>query len=76
VTLAKATEAQEVSRACDLLTQARVALLVADRSTDLRTALVAVREALSITARLSGELRGIAAVEEPTREAQACEDGA
>ena len=67
-------EAQEVSRADDLLAQARALLLRADRSSDLRTALLAVREALDITTRLSEELRGIAAAGDPTREAQRRED--
>jgi len=70
-----ATEAADISRVNELLAQARVLLIVADRSTDLRSALVAVREALEVTRRLSQELRH-AAVEEDTREAQACEDGA
>jgi Cdc6-like AAA superfamily ATPase len=51
----------KVSPADDLLAQARVALVAADRSSDLRGALVAVREALEITTRLSEELRQIAA---------------
>jgi len=70
----KATQAQEVSRADDLLHQVRALLLHADRASDLRTALLAVREALDITTRLSEELRGIAAAGDPTREAQRRED--
>jgi len=70
VTLAKATQAQEVSRADDLLAQARALLLRADRSSDLRTALLAVREALDITTRLSETLRQIAAAGETTQDAQ------
>ena len=66
----KATEAIEVSRADELLRQARALLLRADRATDLRTALVAVREALDITTRLSETLRQIAAAVEPTQDAQ------
>ncbi len=77
MTLAKATEAQEVSRADDLLRQARALLLRADRSSDLRTALAAVREALDITTRLSETLRQLTtpAVEEPTQDAQAVQWG-
>ena len=71
-----ATEAADISRVNELLAQARVLLIVADRSTDLRSALVAVGEALEVTRRVAEELRGVAAVEEDTREAQACEDGA
>ncbi len=56
-----ATEAADISRVNELLARAR-------------TALLAVREALEITTRLSETLRGIAAVEDPAREAQACED--
>jgi len=70
----KATEAIEVSRANELLRQARARLLQADRASDLRTALLAVREALDITTRLAGELRQIAAVQDPARNAQAVED--
>ena len=70
----KATQAQEVSRANGLLAQARALLLRADRAPDLRTALVAVREALKITTLLAGELRQIAAVEESTQDAQRRED--
>ena len=66
----KATQAQEVSRADDLLAQARALLLRADRSSDLRTALLAVREALDITTRLSETLRQTAAAVEPTQDAQ------
>ncbi len=69
-----ATEAADIPRVNDLLRQARVLLIVADRATDLRSALVAVRQVLDITTRLSEELRQIAAVEESTQEAQACED--
>ncbi len=58
----------------ELLARARVLLIVADRSSDLRSSLVAVRQALDITTRLAEELRGGAAVEDPTRGAQACED--
>jgi len=73
----KAAAAVEITRAHELLAQARVLLLVADRATDLRTALLAVREALDITTRLSETLRQLTtpAVEEPTRDAQAVEDG-
>ena len=67
-------EAQEVSRADELLAQARAFLLVADRAADLRTSLVAVREAFEITTRLSETLRQIAAAQDPTREAQRRED--
>ena len=70
----KATEAIEVSRAEELIRQARALLVVADRSPDLRTALLAVREALAITTRLSETLRGIAAVQDPTQDAQRRED--
>ena len=59
----KATAA-EISRLEELIRQARARLLQADRASDLRAALVAVREALDITTRLSEELRGIAAVED------------
>jgi hypothetical protein len=68
----KATQAVELSRADDLLAQARALLLRADRATDLRTALLAVREArvhvelLSVTMR---QLTTPAAVE-PTQDAQ------
>ena len=73
----KATEAQEVSRAGDLLAQARALLLRADRASDLRAALTAVREArsnlelLAVTLRRGGEL----AQEEPAQDAQEREDG-
>ena len=70
----KATQAQEISRAEELIRQARAQLLQADRASDLRAGLVAVREALDITTRLSEELRGIAAAGDPTREAQRRED--
>ena len=66
--------AVELSRADDLLAQARALLLQADRASDLRAALVAVREALDITTRLSETLRQIAAAQDPTREAQRRED--
>ncbi len=66
----------EVSPAEDLLAQARVLLLRADRARDLRNALVAVREVLDITTRLSEELRGIAAAGDPTEDAQKREDAA
>ncbi len=69
-----ATEAADISRVNELLARARVALVVADRATDLRTSLVAVREALEITTRLSETLRQIAAAQDPTREAQRRED--
>ncbi len=69
-----ATEAADISRVNELLARARVALVVADRASDLRAALVAVREALEITTRLSEELRGIAADGDPTRDAQERED--
>ncbi len=62
-----ATRAQELIGVNELLRQARVLLLRADRARDLRTALLAVREALEITTRLSDELRGIAAAQDPTR---------
>ncbi len=58
----------EITRANELLAQARALLLVADRAADLRGALVAVREALDITTRLSEELRGIAAAGDPTED--------
>ncbi len=74
MTLASPSQAQEVSRADDLLAQARALLVVADRATDLRTALLAVREALDITTRLSETLRQIAAAVEPTQDAQERED--
>ena len=70
----KATEAIEVTRAEELIRQARALLLQADRASDLRAALVAVREALDITTRLSETLRQIAAAQDPTREAQRRED--
>ena len=63
-----ATEAADISRVNELLARARVALVVADRASDLRGALLAVREALEITTRLSEELRGIAAAGDPTEE--------
>ncbi len=63
-----ATEAADISRVNELLARARVALLRADRASDLRTSLVAVREALEITTRLSEELRGIAAAVDPTQD--------
>jgi hypothetical protein len=66
----------KVSPADDLLAQARVLLLRADRSSDLRSALVAVRQALEITTRLSEELRQIAAAGDPTEDAQKREDAA
>jgi len=76
VTLVKAAQAQEASRADDLLAQARALLLRADRSSDLRTALLAVREALDITTRLSETLRQLTtpAAVEPTQDAQERED--
>ena len=58
----------EVSPADDLLAQARVLLLRADRATDLRSALVAVREARVHVELLSVIMRGLttpAAVEPP-----------
>ncbi len=61
MTLAKATEAVEVSRANELLAQARALLLVADRATDLRTALVAVREARSTVELLAVTMRQLTA---------------
>ncbi len=70
----KARGAADISRADDLLAQARALLVVADRASDLRTALLAVREALDITTRLSETLRQIAAAQDPTREAQRRED--
>jgi hypothetical protein len=70
----KARGGVDISRADDLLAQARAVLLRADRSSDLRTALLAVREALDITTRLSETLRQIAAAQDPTREAQRRED--
>ncbi len=76
MTLAKATQAQEVSRADDLLAQARAVLLRADRATDLRTALLAVREARAHVELLSVTMRGITTpvAVDPTREAQRRED--
>ena len=72
---------QEVSRAGDLLAQARALqsktlslLLRADRASDLRGALECVRDALDIASRLSETLRQIAAAVEPTQDAQAVED--
>ena len=70
----KARGGVDISRAGDLLAQARALLLQADRASDLRAALVAVREALEVTTRLAGELRGIAAAGEPTHDAQERED--
>ena len=70
----KARGAVDISRAGDLLARARALLVVADRSSDLRTALLAVREALDITTRLAGELRGIAAATDPAQDAQERED--
>jgi hypothetical protein len=72
----KATVAIEVSRADDLLGQARSLLLRADRSSDLRTALLAVREARVHVELLSVTMRQLttAAAEEPTQDAQAVED--
>ncbi len=61
MTLAKATEAQELSRADELLAQARALLLVADRATDLRTALLAVREARSTVELLAVTIRQLSA---------------
>ena len=76
MTLAKATEAQEVSRADDLLAQARAVLLRADRATDLRTALLAVREARAHVELLSVTMRGITtpAVQDPAQDGQERED--
>jgi hypothetical protein len=72
----KATEAIEVSRADDLLSQARALLVVADRATDLRTALLAVREARVHVELLSVTMRQLTtpAAEEPTQDAQERED--
>jgi hypothetical protein len=71
----KATEAIEVSRADDLLAQARALqsetlslLLRADRASDLRTALAAVREARVHVELLSETLRQIAAAVDPTQD--------
>ncbi len=68
----KATEAIEVSRANELLRQARAVLLQADRAADLRGALVAVREARVHVELLSVTMRQLTtpAVEEPTQDAQ------
>ena len=81
MTLAKAAQAQEVSRADDLLAQARALqsetlslLLRADRASDLRSALECVREARSTVEELAVALRQIAAAVEPTQDAQAVED--
>ena len=83
MTLAKAAQAQEVSRADDLLAQARALqsetlslLLRADRASDLRSALECVREARSNVELLSVTLRQIAAAAacEPTQDAQERED--
>ena len=72
-----ATEAADISRVNELLARARVALVVADRASDLRGALLAVREALDITTRLSETLRQLTtpAVEKPTQDAHEREDG-
>jgi hypothetical protein len=72
----KATEAIEVSRANELLRQARGRLLQADCASDLRTALSCVREALDITTRLSETLRQLTtpAAVEATQDAQERED--
>ncbi len=70
----KATVAIEVSRVDDLLAHTRALLLVADRASDLRSALLAVRAARAHVELLSVIMRQVAAVEEPTQEAQACED--
>jgi hypothetical protein len=71
----KATVAIEVSRVDDPLAHTRALLLVADRATDLRTALLAVHEARVHVELLSVIMRQVAAVEDATQEAQACEDG-
>ncbi len=73
----QATEAQEISRADDLLAQARALLLRADRSSDLRTALLAVREARVHVELLSETLRLLTtpAAVEPTQDAQRREEG-
>jgi hypothetical protein len=73
----KATQAQEVSRADDLLAQARALLLRADRARDLRTALLAVREARVHVELLSVIMRGLTtpAAVEPTQDAQEREEG-
>ena len=62
----------KVSPADDLLAQARVLLLRADRATDLRSALVAVREARVHVELLSVIMRQLTtpAVVEPTQDAQ------
>ncbi len=66
---------QEVSRAGDLLAQARALLLRADRATDLRTALSCVREARSTVELLAVTMRQLAAwAQEPAQDAQERED--
>jgi hypothetical protein len=83
VTLTKATQAVELSRAGDLLAQARALqsktlslLLRADRASDLRTALECVREARVHVELLSVTMRGITtpAVQDPAQDAQERED--
>ena len=83
MTLTKARGAVEVSRAGDLLRQARALqsetlslLLRADRASDLRTALSCVREARSTVEELAVTLRQIAAAAacEPPQEAEERED--
>ncbi len=64
----------EVARADDLLRQARALLLVADRARDLRTALLAVRDARVHVELLSVIMRQVAAAEESTEDAQERED--
>jgi len=65
-------EAQEVSPADDLLALTRALLLRADRATDLRTALLAVREARVHVELLSVIMRQLTtpAACEPTQAAQ------
>ncbi len=72
----KATGAQELSRANDLLAQARALLLRADRSSDLRAALECVREARIHVELLSVTMRGLTtpAAVEATQDAQERED--
>ncbi len=72
----KATVAIDISRAGDLLAQARAVLLQADRASDLRGALVAVSAARVHVELLSVTMRQIAAAEDAAQDTQAREDGA
>jgi hypothetical protein len=62
--------------AADLLAQARALLLQADRATDLRTALLAVREARAHVEELSVTMRQVAAVEDAAQDTQRPQDAA